>query len=127
MNYIKELNAFRDWLILNRIHPNACLLWHTLIMINNKTGWKKRFYGHNPLVEQLTGLNKLAISKARKILVEHQLIRYEPGHKGKAPIYEMISLVQPFGPMVQPVDLMGKPVDQMNNSVDQSTQWTIYS
>ncbi|WP_404451965.1 DnaD domain protein [Virgibacillus necropolis] len=91
MNYIKELNAFKDWVQVNELSANATLLWHTLMMINNTTGWKKQFNAPNALVGNLSGLSVQKINEARKQLMEHQLITCENGKKGKAPVYGIIS------------------------------------
>jgi len=93
MNYIKELRAFKDWLLLNELPTSAIALWHTLMAINNMTGWKSRFNAPNPVVEKLTGLSKQGLVNARIKLIEAGLIEYEKGKKGKAPTYKMISLV----------------------------------
>ncbi|KLV23051.1 hypothetical protein ABW02_20190 [Niallia circulans] len=93
MNYLKELKAFRDWLLLNDLNTSAIALWHTLMTINNMTGWKERFNAPNSTVEKLTGLSKQGLVDARKKLIENNLIEYEKGKKGKAPIYQMKSLL----------------------------------
>lgn len=93
MNYIKELRAFKDWLLLNDLNTSAIALWHTLMAINNMTGWKERFNAPNSTVEKLTGLSKQGLVNARKKLIENGLIEYEKGKKGKAPIYKIVSLV----------------------------------
>ncbi|MBP2257038.1 DnaD domain-containing protein [Virgibacillus alimentarius] len=93
MNYIKELNAFREWLLTNELSTSAIALWYTLMSINNSARWKKRFNAPNAVVGQLSGLSKQGILDARKKLIEYHLIKCESGRKGKAPIYEFISLV----------------------------------
>ncbi|ASN06315.1 DnaD domain-containing protein [Virgibacillus necropolis] len=93
MNYIKELNAFRQWLLINKLPTNAILLWHTLMMVNNLAGWKRNFNAPNVLVGQFSGLSIQRINEARKQLMEHELIICENGKRGKAPVYEMISFM----------------------------------
>ncbi|MBX6333733.1 DnaD domain protein [Candidatus Saccharibacteria bacterium] len=93
MNYLKELKAFRDWLLLNDLPTSAIALWHTLMAINNMAGWKERFNAPNSTVEKLTGLSKQGLVDARRKLIENGLIEYEKGKKGKAPIYKIVSLV----------------------------------
>lgn len=105
MNYIKELKAFKDWLLLNELSTSAIALWHTLMAINNMTGWKSTFNAPNPLVQQLTALSKQGLVEARKKLLDNGLIAYKKGQKNKAPVYQMISLV---------------------NSVDSSAYQTVY-
>lgn len=94
MNYMKELNAFREWLLVHELPASAIVMWYTLMSINNMARWKRRFNAPNGVTQQLSGLSKSGVHVARKSLVEHGLIAYEPGEKGKAPIYEMLSLVQ---------------------------------
>lgn len=94
MNYIKEMNAFRELLMVTKLAANAIVLWYTLMSINNLTRWKPAFNSPNLITQQLSGLSKTGVHEARTKLVEHGLIKYEPGEKGRAPIYEMHSLVQ---------------------------------
>ena len=91
MNYIKELNEFRDWLLTAHLSSGAISLWHALMSINNQSGWKKRFSAPNSIVGQLSGLSRQGILNAREQLIEHGLIRCDKGRRGKAPVYEMIS------------------------------------
>ncbi len=115
MNYLRELKAFRDWLLLNDLPTSAIALWHTLMAINNMTGWKERFTAPNPLVEKLTGLSKQGLVDARKKLLEKGLIEYEKGKKGKAPTYKMVSLVNSLD------QLLDQSLDQSAyQSADQS-------
>ncbi|MDC3418068.1 DnaD domain-containing protein [Aquibacillus salsiterrae] len=93
MNYIREVNAFKDWMSLHELPACAALLWHTLMMVNNVARWEKFFNAPNRLIENLSGLSVQRISEARKVLVDHGLISYQAGVKGKAPIYQMLSLV----------------------------------
>ncbi|SPT86103.1 primosome subunit [Niallia circulans] len=80
-------------MLLNDLNTSAIALWHTLMTINNMTGWKERFNAPNSTVEKLTGLSKQGLVDARKKLIENNLIEYEKGKKGKAPIYQMKSLL----------------------------------
>lgn len=91
MNYIKELNAFQQWLLFNNLPTGAICLWRTLLSINNTCGWKKQFNAPNSTVYQLTGLNEDGHELARQQLVKKGLIIYKPGVKGVAPVYEIVS------------------------------------
>lgn len=94
MNYIKELNGFREWLLLNELPANAVSLWYTLMSINNTARWKKRFNAPNGVVRQLSGLTKQGLLDARNKLKEQALIDFEKGKRGQASVYEMISLAR---------------------------------
>lgn len=96
MNYIKELNAFKEWMSFHEIPPNAVLLWHTLMVLNNTTRWMATFNAPNSIIGNLSGLSSQRISESRKVLMENELIRYEPGVKGKAASYQIKSLVSYF-------------------------------
>lgn len=98
MNYIKELNAFREWLLVHELPASAIVLWYTLMSVNNVARWKQAFNSPNGVTQQLSGLSKSGVHTARKNLVEHGLISYKAGVKGRAPIYEMLSLVQKSHP-----------------------------
>ncbi|WP_188456034.1 DnaD domain-containing protein [Virgibacillus oceani] len=93
MNYLKELNAFRNWLFLNEMPTGAIVLWHALISVNNSAGWKKQFNAPNSVVQALTGLSKQGLIKSRGKLIEKNFVRYKKGKRGSAPIYEMVSLI----------------------------------
>ena len=68
MNYIAELNAFHDYLLLNQLSTSEIALWHALVHINNKTMWKTEFAASNLILQQLTGLSISGITSARNKL-----------------------------------------------------------
>lgn len=68
VNYIKEINAFYDWIETNIVSDSAISLWHALMHINNKTGWKDEFSVAMSVLESKTGLKKDALIRARKAL-----------------------------------------------------------
>lgn len=116
MNYIKELNAFKNWLLLNEIPTSAIVLWHTLMTINNATHWKREFNAPNSVVRKLSGLSKQGLLNARGHLIDHGRIHCKKGKRGQAPIYEMV----PFGQIVDPS--ISQSVSQMSaRSEDEST------
>jgi|SRR5690625_2330263 len=94
MNYIKELNAFREFLLFTELPSSAISLWYTLMGMNNASRWKRQFNAPNAVVGQLAGLSRQGILDARNILIEHGLISCEQGKKGKAPAYEIHSLAE---------------------------------
>jgi len=115
MNYIKELNAFREFLLFNELPSSAISLWYTLMGMNNASRWKRQFNAPNAVVGQLAGLSRQGILDARNILIEHGLISCEQGKKGKAPEYEIHSLAEAADTSVDtPLDT---PLD---TSLDQS-------
>lgn len=79
MNYIAELNAFHDYLLLNQLSTSEIALWHALVHINNKTMWKTEFAASNLILQQLTGLSISGITSARNKLKQRGILEYAPG------------------------------------------------
>jgi len=92
VNYIKEVNAFYDWLVYNPLPTGAIALWNALISINNKAGWAEEFTVANLTLQALTGLSRQGLDRARNILVQKGLIEYKKGTSNKAGKYKLISL-----------------------------------
>ncbi len=94
MNVWKEMNAFRDWLLLNEMSSSGIVLWYSLFTIWNKVSCQSKFNVSNSTLMKLTGLSKQGLINARATLIQHQFIHYEKGKKGRAPVYQLNSLVQ---------------------------------
>ncbi|SFT03711.1 hypothetical protein [Marininema halotolerans] len=93
MNYMKELNAFRNWVMLNRLSTGQIALWHTLMSINNMSGWQESFTAPNQTLQLLTGLSRQGLDGARNGLIQSGRIRYRKGKSNQAGTYQMISLL----------------------------------
>lgn len=91
MNYIRELNAFRDWVLLNRLSTGQIALWHSLMCINNRTGWSEWFTTPNQTLQLMTGLSRQGLDKARLQLSQQNLIQYRKGKSNNAGQYKIIS------------------------------------
>ena len=85
LNYMAELNAMRDYLLLRPLASGQISLWHGLMMINNLCGWKSWFTAPNMTLRAFSGLSDSGIYKARKVLKERELIDYLPGSSGVIP------------------------------------------
>ncbi|GAV21584.1 hypothetical protein [Carboxydothermus pertinax] len=90
MNYIKELNAFRDWAVINRPSTGQVALWYTLISICNMTGWQEWFTVPNQTLQLMTGLSRQGLEKARNQLIQRGLIEYRKGTSNQAGRYRII-------------------------------------
>jgi hypothetical protein len=93
VNYLKELNAFRDWSMINRPSTGQIALWYTLMSINNMTGWKEWFTVPNQTLQLMTGLSRQGLDKARNGLIQSGLIQYKKGRSNQAGSYKMNSLL----------------------------------
>ncbi|MDY3443441.1 hypothetical protein PG616_01085 [Riemerella anatipestifer] len=76
MNYIQEINAFYDWLQTNQLSKSAIALWHTLMHINNKTGWSDRFTVATSILEYNSGFKRSEIFKGRNELAQKGRIKW---------------------------------------------------
>jgi len=94
VNYIKELNAFRDWAMINRPSTGQVALWYSLMSINNMTGWNTWFTVPNQTLQLMTGLSRQGLDKARNGLIQHGLIQYKKGRSNQAGSYRMISFFE---------------------------------
>ncbi len=103
MNYIKEMNAFYDWLEINSISTSAIALWHALMHINNKAGWIPEFTVAISVLEVKSGLKKGAIIRSRLTLQQLGRIDFKSRSGQQSAIYKII----PF----YPVDNFEKSVD----------------
>ena len=92
MNYLQELNAFRDWTLLNKPTTSEIVLWYALMSINNMTGWKKQFTVANQTLQLMTGLSKATLDRARNKLTQKGLLKYFPGNTRQAGTYELVSI-----------------------------------
>jgi DNA replication protein DnaD len=89
LNYIKQLNAFYDWRLLNDLSGKEQVLYLTLLHLNNKCGWKKEFNAPNRTLELLCSIDRSALNKLRNNLIQKGLIEYKKGRKGKAGLYKI--------------------------------------
>lgn len=93
MNYIKELNAFYDWLEINELSPSAINLWYALMHINNKAGWAETFTVAESVLCVKTGLTDRTLRKVRNELKQKGRIDFISRKGGRAPIYKIISFL----------------------------------
>ena len=78
MNYLIEILAFMDRVIVERPSTGQICLWHALMYICNKCGWKKEFTVANSTLQMLTGLSRKGVYDAREALREKGLIDFQP-------------------------------------------------
>ena len=90
MNYIKEINAFYDWLETNTVSDSAIALWHALMHINNKAGWIPEFAVAISTLETKTGLKKDAVIRARHRLQQLNRITFKSRSGQQSAIYKIL-------------------------------------
>jgi hypothetical protein len=90
MNYIKEMNAFFDWLETNPSESTTQLLWFHLMGIANKSGWPEWFTVANLTLQAKVGVSENTINKHRNYLKQFGRIDYINLGKKKAGKYRII-------------------------------------
>ncbi|WP_082794451.1 DnaD domain protein [Halobacillus sp. KGW1] len=90
MNYIKEMNAFYDWLEINELSPSAINLWYALMHINNKAGWAETFTVAESVLQVKTGLTDRTLRKVRNELKQKGRVDFISRKGGRAPIYNIV-------------------------------------
>lgn len=90
MNYIRECNAFQEWIYRNAPSTGQIALWYALFHIWNKSGWKEWFNAPSITLELGAGLSRQSVINCRDYLVENGLIEVRIGGKNKAAEYKMI-------------------------------------
>lgn len=90
MNYLQQIVNFENWLEVNNLSTNAQTLWHRLMGLFNKTGFKKKIKVTNQRLMDKTGIGREpTFIRARNDLIEAGLLLYKKGAKGIPGTYEM--------------------------------------
>lgn len=91
MNYIKEINSFYDWLELNSVSDSVITLWHAMMHINNKSGWKVEFTVAISTLQVKTSLSKSSIIRARNVLKQLGRLDFKERKGNQSCIYKVIA------------------------------------
>ena len=92
MNYIKLINAFYDRLETNSLSTSAIALWHALVHISNKTGWKREFSVAASVLSVKTGLSERTIANARNELKLKGYIEFRSRGGNRSAVYKLVDL-----------------------------------
>lgn len=77
MNYIKQILAFQDLVEIEGLTTGQIALWHALINVNNKCGWREWFSVASAKLEIGSGLSSAGVRKVRKSLKDLGIIDYQ--------------------------------------------------
>ena len=91
MNYITEINVFYQRQETNPLSSHAANLWHTLMHINNRAGWIKKFTVSVSVLCSKSNLTNSTFKLARIELRDKGYIRYESRSGNQAAIYQILS------------------------------------
>lgn len=90
MNYIKEINAFYQKQETNPVSAHAANLWHALMHVNNRAGWKLTFTVAVSVLCFKANLTNSTFKRARKELRDKGYIHYESRRGNQSAIYQII-------------------------------------
>jgi len=82
---------FYDWLETNPVSDSSIVLWHALMSINNKCGWKVEFAVAISTLQVRTGLKKDAIIRARLRLQQSGRIEFTSRAGQQSALYKILS------------------------------------
>jgi hypothetical protein len=102
VNYLREINAFYDWLETNSMSASCIVLWHALMAIANKTGWAPEFAVAISTLETKTGLKKKTIERCRNTLKQKGLINWKERGGSLSAVYSINSLCVKNDPQDDP-------------------------
>jgi len=93
MNYLKQLQAFRDYQMFEtELSSGQVALYYALLQINNKCAWVEWFTAANQTLETLSGLSRSGINKNRNVLKQLGLVDFESNGNRKATSYKICVL-----------------------------------
>lgn len=75
MNYLTEIKMFYDWLETHNLSAKGIVIWHGLMQIASRAGWKTPLEIPSSTLEMRTHLERTAIFRERNNLVAAGLIR----------------------------------------------------
>lgn len=81
LNYIEMLNRFYELLQSSEVSNNAQLLYHTLLMIDNKCSWSDWFQRTNYSLTGMMSISESALIRARNELKQLGLIDFVSSKK----------------------------------------------
>ena len=97
MNYLKQINAFWNWRLLNKIsHAEADLYMGILNMFNSFRHPSSLTIPNSTLVNLCGFSDAPQLTKVRNKLVQAGLIKYQKGKNGKAGIYTLCQIDNTF-------------------------------
>ena len=90
MNYIREVNAFYNWLRWNPCGTSEIVLWHAVMQAANQQSWPQDFTITNETLYSMTGLGRNALNDARNKLCQKQRLWYRKGRGNQTGMYSIL-------------------------------------
>ena len=124
VNYIREMNAWMDFVLDEEPSANAQLLWHTLMALFNRRGegdeWPEEIAISNQKLLLFLPFGETALKEARAELCALGRIRHIAGKRGERPRYALVPLSAAAGDKGEGFTVKAEATETAPVSVDKS-------
>ena len=127
VNYVREREAFYDWLSFNTLSPTAQSLWNALFTIYNQKGWPEGFVKvPDMVIRSYMHVSHDALLDARTQLKNKGLLDFTKGERrASSAAYKLIFFTADSEVCTEKADkaavnLAGKPADTSKLNVNQN-------
>ena len=127
INYVREREAFYDWLSFNTLSPTAQSLWNALFTIYNQKGWPEGFVKvPDMVIRSYMHVSHDALLDARTQLKNKGLLDFTKGERrASAAAYKLIFFTAESVVCTEKADKVadkaaGKPADTYKLNVNQN-------
>lgn len=96
MDYIRQINAFENWLEYNELGAGPQLLWYKLMAIANKSGWQSELSIANTRLQSMTKTSEKTLINNRNQLIQTGLLQYKKRGRTKAGLYILSDITGNF-------------------------------
>lgn len=129
MDYIRQINAFENWLEFNELGAGPQLLWYKLMRVANISGWQNELSIANTRLISMTKSSEKTLINNRNQLIQNGLLQYKKRGRTKSGIYILTDLTTgniPVKPTVVNATTGNIPVDStVNRKVNPSVDSTV--
>lgn len=137
MDYIRQINAFENWLEYNELGAGPQLLWYKLMAIANKSGWQSELSIANTRLQSMTKTSEKTLINNRNQLIQTGLLQYKKRGRTKAGLYVLSDITGNFpvkatvnnlttGKITVDSTVNAKVNPTVNSSVDSSVNSSAY-
>lgn len=124
MDYIRQINAFENWLEYNDLGAGPQLLWYKLMRVANLSGWQRELSIANTRLQSMTKSSEKTLINNRNQLIQSGLLQYKKRSRTKAGIYILTDITGNFTvkPTVDNHTTGNIPVD---STVKREVDWEV--